>query len=74
MEFLIFMDELGFVFDVGLKEGFVICIDIDIFVYVLIWEYLEKLNFFEIRDYFFNILFCLCLGKRNNYYVLLLDV
>lgn len=74
MEFSIFMDELGFAFDAGLKEGSVTRTDIDTFAHALIWEYPEKLNSSETRDYFLNILLCLCSGKRNNYHALLSDV
>lgn len=74
MEFSVLMEEIYFAFGAGLKGGSITREDIDAFARAVLWEYPEKFHGSETRDFFLNILLCLCSGRKNNYRALLSDV
>ena len=74
MEFSILLDELYFAFGAGLKGGSVSRDDVGRFVGSVLWEYPEKFHNSETKDFFLNILLCLCSGRKTNYRTLLSDV
>ena len=74
MEYSILMDEIYFAFGAGLQGGSVSHEDIHTFVGAVLWEYPEKFRNSETRDFFLNILLCLCSGRKNSYRKLLSDV
>ena len=74
MEFSVLMEEIYFAFGAGLKEGSITRDDIDAFSRAVLWEYPEKFHCSETRDFFLNILLCLCSGRKSNYRALLSDV
>ena len=74
MEFSILMEEICFAFGAGLEGKSVLQQDIDAFARAVFWEYPEKFHNSETKDFFLNILLCLCSGRKNNYRALLSDV
>ena len=74
MEFSILLEEICYAFGAGLEGGSVSRQDICAFARAVFWEYPEKFRNSETKDFFLNILLCLCSGRKNNYRVLLSDV
>ena len=74
MEFAILMEEIYFAFGAGVQGGSITREDIASFARALFWEYPEKFHNSENKDFFLNILLCLCSGRKNNYRALLSDV
>lgn len=74
MEFSILLEEICFAFGAGLEGKSVSREDIGTFVRAVFWEYPEKFHNSETKDFFLNILLCLCSGRKNNYRALLSDV
>lgn len=74
MEFSILLEEICFAFGTGLEGRSVSHQDISAFARAVFWEYPEKFHNSETKDFFLNILLCLCSGRKNNYRALLSDV
>ncbi len=74
MEFSILMEEINFAFGAGLEGKSVSHEDIGAFARAVFWEYPEKFHNSETKNFFLNILLCLCSGRKNNYRALLSDV
>ena len=74
MEFSILMEEICFAFGAGLEGKSISREDVGAFARAVFWEYPEKFHCSETKDFFLNILLCLCSGRKNNYRALLSDV